>query len=200
MADEKEKWAECGQDELEEIDGKEESKEKETRGEQEGKVETKKPASELEKLMQENTNLINDLKRLAAEFENYQKRTEREKNESSGAGKGAVLKKLITLADEFEAAEAHMQRESESELRNGVRLLHKKLMTLLEEEGVEQMEYLGKRFDPDRCDAVELVDNEGEEGIVAKEMRKGYVYNGKVLRHAMVGVTKKPNNKEEKKE
>ncbi|MFH0817098.1 MAG: nucleotide exchange factor GrpE [Candidatus Micrarchaeota archaeon] len=183
---------ECGQDELERA---EQGKEQDISGNLEEKKECGEESG-LEKLKKENLELTNDLKRLQAEFENYQKRTEREKGEVSGRGRGVVLMKFISLADEFEAAETHMHTSGERELRNGIRLLHKKLENLLEEEGVIPIESLGKKFDPDRCDAVELVESEGEEGVVAKEMRKGYIYDGRVLRHAIVGVTKKPKGQE----
>jgi len=149
------------------------------------------------KLRAKNEELVNDLKRLQAEFENYQKRTDKEKAVWEEKGKRTVLMKLILLADEFEAAGAHMHQSSESELRSGIRLLQKKLLAVLEEEGVKPIECLGKKFDPGSCDAVEMVGTEGDEGIVAKEMRKGYVYNGSVLRHAMVGVSKKKEGESE---
>ncbi len=178
------------------VEGENQQKERAECGEGEDKVALETGESEAEGLKKENSELVNDLKRLQAEFENYQKRTEKEKGEASEKGRGAVLAKLIALADEFEAAEAHMHASSESELRNGIRLLHKKLEDLLEGEGVEPIVCLGKKFDPDRCDAVEMVESEGGEGVVAKEMRKGYIYNGRILRHAMVSVTRKPAEEE----
>jgi molecular chaperone GrpE len=148
---------------------------------------------EAEQLKAQNEELLSDLKRLAAEFENYQKRTEKEKESASERGKLQVLKKMISLADEFDAAITHMHTSSESELRSGIRLLQKKLLSVLEEEGVEPLECIGSKFDPDVCDAVEMVEDEGEEGVIVKEMRKGYKCKGVVLRHSMVGVTKKKN-------
>ncbi len=151
----------------------------------EGESETKIPKTK-------NEELVSDLKRLQAQFENYQKRVEKEKAEMRDSGKREVLVKLISLADEFDAACVHMHQSSESELRNGIRLLQKKLLSVLEGEGVREVECVGKKFSPDSCDAVELIPTEdGEDGVVLKEMRKGYSHNGKVLRHAMVGVSKK---------
>lgn len=155
-------------------------------------------SEDVSRLRAENEELVKTLKRLQAEFENYQKRMDKEKEEWDNRGRQAVLVKLITLADEFEAATAHMHKSSESELRNGIRLLQKKLLAVLDDEGVEEIECLGRKFDPDLCDAVEMVEDDGEDGIVAKEMRKGYSRNGKVIRHAMVGVTKKKNEGEAK--
>jgi len=157
-----------------------------------------KRENELSKLKSENEELVKTLKRLQAEFENYQKRVEKEKAGLEERGKQAMLAKMILLADEFEAASVHMHKSSESELRSGIRLLHKKLFSLLEEEGIKPIECIGRKFDPGSCDAVEVLEDEGEEGIVAKEMRKGYVRNGIVLRHAMVGVTKKKKEDESK--
>jgi molecular chaperone GrpE len=149
-----------------------------------------------------NEELVSDLKRLQAQFENYQKRVEKEKAQMRDSGKQEVLAKMVSLADEFDAACSHMHNSSESELRNGIRLLQKKLMSLLEDEGVKPIECIGRKFSQDSCDAVELVESgEGEDGIVVKEMRRGYSHNGKVLRHAMVGVTKvKGKTEDEKKQ
>ena len=159
-----------------------------------GEAEEARGENEIGKLKAENDELVAALKRLQAEFENYQKRADRERASSGERGKQEVLGKLIVLADEFEAAVQHMHRSSESELRNGIRLLQKKLASILEGEGVTGIECLGKKFDPDICDAVEVVEDDGPEGVVVKEMRKGYLRNGQVLRHAMVGVTKKTRN------
>ncbi len=157
-------------------------------------VEENKGENELENLRKENQVLMDDIKRIQADFENYRKRADKEVSSSEDSGKKKVLEKLIALADEFDAAIEHMHKSSESELRNGIRLLHKKLLSVLKDEGVEPLECIGKKFDSDTCDAVEVVDGEGEDGIVLKELRKGYSHRGTVLRHAMVSVSKKKIN------
>ncbi|MFH1448235.1 MAG: nucleotide exchange factor GrpE [Candidatus Micrarchaeota archaeon] len=157
-------------------------------------VAQEKDNGELEQLREENAELIDDAKRLQAEFENYQKRVDKERASDENKGKWMMLEKLMLLADEFDAAVSHMHSSSESELRNGIRLLHKKLLSLMKEEGVEPIDCVGKKFNSDICDAVEMVEDEGEEGIVLREMRKGYVHDGGVLRHPMVAVSKKKSD------
>ncbi|MFN7991347.1 MAG: nucleotide exchange factor GrpE [Candidatus Micrarchaeia archaeon] len=141
-------------------------------------AESEKKAGELEER----------LVRLAAEFDNFKKRSVRE-NEMLRENAGAeMLLKILPVVDEFEIAIGHIDKASAKEFKHGIELIYSKLQDLLRKEGVEQMRSLGERFDPYKHDA--LRSGDGEEGRIVEEIVKGYVYRGKVLRHAKVVVGK----------
>lgn len=134
------------------------------------------------------------LLRLQAEFENYKKRAAKE-NELIRENAGAeTLLKILPIVDEFEIAMGHMDKATHKEFRHGMELIYAKLRDFMKKEGVEEMKALGESFDPYRHDA--LRQGTGDEGKIIEVVVKGYMFRGKVLRHAkvVVGMGKEGND------
>lgn len=128
--------------------------------------------------------------RQMAEFENYRKRTEKEKTAMFEVGAKSVVEKMLPVVDNFERGLAAIpENEKESPFADGMNMIYKQLMTELEGIGVKPIEAVGKEFDPDFHNAVMQVENdELESGTVAQELQKGYMYRETVVRHSMVAV------------
>jgi len=156
----------------------------------------------LEKL-KEKANLSDDyydqLLRLRAEFDNYRKRINKEREEYQQAAREEVIYGLLGIIDNFERAiKAADETKSLKGVSEGVKLIHKQLSDFLSNYGVNAIEAEGKKFDPEYHEAVghEESDKHGED-IVAEEILKGYTFKDKVLRPSMVKVAKKKNNQKE---
>ena len=131
--------------------------------------------------------LTDRLKRNMAEFDNFRKRTEKEKASMYIIGAREIVEKILPVVDNFERGLA--QAPEEDAFAEGIRMIYKQLMTTLEELGVKQIEAVGKEFDPDFHNAVMHVeDEEAGENIVVEEFQKGYTYKDFVVRHSMVKV------------
>lgn len=159
----------------------EKSEEKES-----SKKEKKDPLKE--KLDELNDRLI----RQVAEFDNFRKRTDREKAQMFEQGQGSVLEKLLPIVDNFERGLAAVpEDEKDGAFADGMNKIYKQLTKQLEDLGVTPIEAVGKEFDPNLHNAVMQVESEEyESGIVAQELQKGYKFHDTVLRHSMVGVSK----------
>ncbi len=131
------------------------------------------------------------VKRQMAEFENFRKRTEREKQAMFETGAKSVLEKILPVIDNFERGFATVDPEDESDaFVSGMRMVYKQMMTELENIGVKPIEAVGCEFDPNLHNAVMQVESdEYESGVVAQELLKGYTYHDMVIRHSMVAVT-----------
>lgn len=148
--------------------------------------EAEKP-DELEQLRKENAELTDRLLRQLAEFDNFRKRTAREKEEIGVVAKSKCILEFLPVLDNFERA---MTSDcGDAEFRKGMELIFKSMQDVLKKLGVEEIEAEGKPFNPDLHYAVSTVENE-ELGAntVATVLQKGYQLNGKVIRHAMVAV------------
>ena len=150
------------------------------------KKEKKDPLKE--KLDELNDRLI----RQVAEFDNFRKRTDREKAQMFEQGQGSVLEKLLPIVDNFERGLAAVpEDEKDGAFADGMNKIYKQLTKQLEDLGVTPIEAVGKEFDPNLHNAVMQVESEEyESGIVAQELQKGYKFHDTVLRHSMVGVSK----------
>ncbi len=151
----------------------------------------KKNDKKLEALEGKNAELEDRVKRQMAEFENFRKRTEKEKASMFEMGAKSVIEKILPVVDNFERGLAAIPKEEEnSPFSEGMNMIYKQLMTELEGLGVKPIESVGKEFNPEFHNAVMQVENdEFEEGIVAQELQKGYMYRESVVRHSMVAVT-----------
>ena len=146
------------------------------------------------------SDLENQLKRVQAEFENYQKRTDKERQMLLSAGSAIMIEKLLPILDEMEIAVNAIHHEASiKEIKAGMEMLHKKFHSFLEKEGLQEMGSLGKTFDPYKHEAVKRVDG-GEDDKIVEVLKKGYMYKGGVLRHAMVVVSKKPSQEKKPEE
>ena len=130
--------------------------------------------------------------RQVAEFENFRKRTDKEKAQMFDQGASSVLEKMLPIVDNFERGLAAVPaEEKDSAFADGMNMIYKQLMKQMEDLGVTQIEAVGKEFDPNFHNAVMQVDSEEyEEGFVAQELQKGYMYRDTVLRHSMVAVSR----------
>ena len=134
--------------------------------------------------------LTDRVKRQMAEFENFRKRTEKEKAGMYAVGAKDVIEKILPVVDNFERGLATVPEESkEDPFVDGMNKVYRQLLTELENLGVKPIEAVGKEFDPNFHNAVMQVESdEYESGVVAQELQKGYTYHDMVVRHSMVGV------------
>ena len=128
--------------------------------------------------------------RQMAEFENFRKRTEKEKSTMYDMGAKSVIEKILPVIDNFERGLAALSDEEKTApFADGMDKVYKQMMNELTSIGVEPIEALGCEFNPDVHNAVMQVStDEYESGIVAQELQKGYKYHDTVVRHSMVGV------------
>ena len=134
--------------------------------------------------------LEDKVKRQLAEFDNFRKRTDKEKETMFEAGAKSVIEKLLPVVDNFERGIASLSEEElQSAQGSGMQMIYKQLMGELEKLDVKPIEAVGKEFDPELHNAVMQCESEEyESGIVAQELQKGYTYRDSVIRHSMVAV------------
>lgn len=134
--------------------------------------------------------LTDKLTRQMAEFDNYRKRTEKEKTAMYEIGAKDVVEKILPIVDNFERGlQSVAEEEKENPFVQGMDKIYKQMMTTLEEIGVKPIEAVGQEFDPDFHNAVmHIEDEEFGENIIAEEFQKGYTYRDSVVRHSMVKV------------
>ena len=130
------------------------------------------------------------VKRQLAEFDNYRKRTEKEKEAMFETGAKSVIEKLLPVVDNFERGLASIPEEEQGSAHaEGMQMIYKQLMGELEKLEVKPIEAVGKEFNPELHNAVmQCESDEYESGIVAQELQKGYTYRDSVIRHSMVSV------------
>jgi molecular chaperone GrpE len=156
----------------------------------EAQAEEKAPEGK-NKAMQDKVAALEDkVKRQMAEFDNFRKRTAKEKEQMFSMGERNVIEKMLPVVDNFERGLAAVpEEEKESPLASGMEMIYKQLFKQLEDLGVKPIEAVGKEFDPNYHNAVMQVESdEYESGVVAQEFLKGYTYHDTVIRHSMVGV------------
>src|SRR5699024_5112492 len=134
--------------------------------------------------------LTDRLTRQMAEFDNFRKRTEKEKSQMYEIGAKDIIEKILPVVDNFERGLSSMgEEEKATPFAEGMEKIYKQLMTTLDGIGVKPIEAVGKEFNPDFHNAVMHVeDEELGENIVAEEFQKGYMYRDSVVRHSMVKV------------
>ncbi len=142
------------------------------------------------KLQEKVDELEDRVKRQMAEFDNFRKRTEKEKSAMFETGAKSVVEKILPVVDNFERGLAGL---SEEEIRQpfaeGMNMVYKQLMAELEKLEVKPIEAVGCEFNPDLHNAVMQVESEEyASGIIAQELQKGYTYRDSVVRHSMVAV------------
>ena len=130
------------------------------------------------------------LVRQMAEFDNYRKRTDKEKKQNYEIGASDFVLKILPVVDNFERGLGAMtDADKESSFAQGIEMIYKQLITVLSDLGVTPIEAVGQEFDPNLHNAVMHAEDEGlGENIVAEEFQKGYKYKDTVLRHSMVKV------------
>ena len=162
----------------------------EEKAEKKGFGKSKKKDKEKEALKEKVTELEDKVVRQMAEFENFRKRTEKEKSAMFETGAKSVVEKILPVVDNFERGLATIpEADKGTPFAEGMTMIYKQLMTELENMGVKPIEAVGKEFDPNFHNAVMQVENdELESGTVAQELLKGYMYRDTVVRFSMVSV------------
>jgi molecular chaperone GrpE len=155
-------------------------------------TEQRDPAIELADLQKQRDDYYDRLLRKTAEFDNYRKRTERERLQLSEAAAADLIEELLPLVDDMERAlKAEGGSEGAEAIRRGVELIYKRLLDTLRKRGVKPLEALGQDFDPHFHQAVAYEPAEGRrDGEVIEVFRPGYMLGDRLLRPAMVKVAK----------
>ncbi len=181
--------AEISEEETEETEGegKKSWAEKKAAKKQEKKEKKDKTDAYKEQIAQ----LEDRVMRQMAEFENFRKRTEKEKQAMFETGAKSVVEKILPVVDNFERGLATVPEDKkEDPFVDGMNRIYKQFLTELENIGVKPIEAVGCEFDPNLHNAVMQVESEEyESGVVAQELQKGYTYRDSVVRHSMVAVT-----------
>ena len=156
-------------------------------GEEPEMLKKKKKKDKMEEKIEE---LEDRVKRQMAEFDNFRKRTEKEKSHMYEVGARDVIEKILPVVDNFERGLASVpEDQKENPVIVGMDKIYSQLMTTLTDLGVEPIEAVGEEFDPNYHNAVMHVeDEELGENVVAEEFLKGYMYKDTVIRHSMVKV------------
>ncbi len=195
-----EKSAEETTEEAEAEDAEEEASEEdpeEKASEEDPEEKAEKPKKKLfggkdkkkDKLQEQIDELKDKNLRQMAEFENYRRRTEKEKQAMFETGAKSVIEKLLPVVDNFERGLGALKEEEKGAFSDGMQMIYKQLMDELEKLEVKPIEAVGKEFDPNLHNAVMHVDDEElGENVVAEELQKGYMYRETVVRHSMVKV------------
>jgi len=149
--------------------------------------EKKEKANKLQEKVDE---LEDKVKRQMAEFDNFRKRSEKEKSAMFETGARSVVEKILPVVDNFERGLAGLsEEEMKQPFAEGMNMVYKQLMTELEKIEVKPIEAVGCEFNPEFHNAVMQVESEEyESGIIAQELQKGYTYRDSVVRHSMVAV------------
>lgn len=134
--------------------------------------------------------LQDKLKRQIAEFDNFRKRTDKEKSAMYEIGARDIIEKILPVLDNFERGLAAVPEDvKDSSFADGVAMIYKQFVKTLEDAGVEAIEAVGQQFDPNLHNAVMHIDDDAYgENEISQELQKGYKYRGTVVRHSMVQV------------
>lgn len=145
---------------------------------------------QIEELTAQTAELTDRVKRSMAEFDNYRKRTEKEKSAMFDMGAKSIIEKLLPIVDNFERGFSGLTEEQKGDaFVSGMDMVYKQLQKTLQELGVEPIDAVGKPFDPNLHNAVMHIEDENQgENVVVQEFQKGYLYRGSVVRHSMVQV------------
>ncbi|NQV09526.1 nucleotide exchange factor GrpE [Candidatus Woesearchaeota archaeon] len=133
--------------------------------------------------------LTEDLQRVQAEFENYRKRVDKEKQEFCNYAKEDIIKTLLPVVDNFRLGFKH--KANDEEFRKGVELIYAEFISILNNEGLKPIDALGQKFDPYKHEALLAEKSDKEENIVLEELQTGYTLKDKVIRPSRVKVSKK---------
>lgn len=150
----------------------------------------KEKKEKVNKLQEKVDELEDRVKRQMAEFDNFRKRSEKEKSAMFETGAKSVIEKILPVVDNFERGLAALsEEEMKQPFAEGMNMVYKQLITELEKLEVKPIEAVGCEFNPELHNAVMQVESEEyESGMVAQELQKGYTYRDSVVRHSMVAV------------
>ena len=165
------------------------------------KPKTKPEVQTLRKKLAEKEKEIEKLKTslayLQADFDNYRKYVEKEKQRIQSLANENLIRSILAVIDDFESALSSIK---DSDTKKGLGMIYSKLMRTLEEFGLKRIEALGKKFDPYYHEAVMSEESSEEDGTVLEELQRGYMLNSTVIRHSKVKIAKNKNHKNDKSE
>ena len=152
--------------------------------------ETKEEPKKGDKKDQQVQELNDKLMRTIAEFDNFRKRSEKEKSAMFEIGAKAIIEKILPVLDNFERGlDSISEEEKGSAFAQGIEQIYKQFVTVLDDAGVKVIETVGKEFDPNLHNAVMHIEDDSlGDNIIAEEFQKGYMYKESVVRHSMVKV------------
>jgi molecular chaperone GrpE len=154
------------------------------------------PNEQMEKLQAEKQELMNMLVRRQADFENYRKRTEKERHQDRHRGVEVLIDSILPVLDAFDRAIENADDSASAEYVKGFEMIRRQLSDALAKQGLKRIESVGKEFNPHFHHAIERVEtHQHPDGMVIGEMQPGYVFHEKVLRPAMVRVASQPDAK-----
>jgi molecular chaperone GrpE len=155
---------------------------------------------EVARLRAEKDELMQTMVRRQADFENYRKRVERERQEEGRRGVGRILEELVPVLDAYERALRAHEDPAYEEYRKGLELIYRQLWDTLARNGLERIAAAGKPFDPHFHQAIERVETrEHPDGSIVEVLQDGYIFHGRVLRPSIVRVAVDPQNTGEEK-
>lgn len=152
-------------------------------------------SAQYDELKKQYEEIKDTLQRVYAEFQNYRKRTDEEKQRFAELSNEDFVKRLLPIIDNFELALSH--KKCDDDFSKGIELIYAQFLQVLEDEGVRRILSSGK-FDPKLHEVLMAEESDKEEGVILEEFQKGYTLGGKVIRHSKVKISKK--KKEEKQE
>jgi molecular chaperone GrpE len=160
-----------------------------------GSVGNGSAAEQLQKLLAEKQELMNTLVRRQADFENYRKRIEKERQQERNRGVEGLIEQLLPILDAFDRALVGHDDLANADYRKGFEMIRGQLWSALAKQGLERVQSVGKEFDPHLHHAIENVETaDHAPGVVVGELQPGYLFHGRVLRPAMVRVSAAPAN------
>ncbi|MBU2590172.1 MAG: nucleotide exchange factor GrpE [Nanoarchaeota archaeon] len=133
---------------------------------------------------------INQTQRIQAEFENYKKRTEKEKELHTNYAKAGLIKELLPILDNFNEALKSIENHKDKDTFEGVKLIYNEFLKLMEKEGLQEIQVLNCKLDPFKHEVIQQRESEQEESIILEEIQKGYMFKDKVLRTSKVIISK----------
>lgn len=152
-----------------------------------GEDEILKKSKKIEELTEQLSAEKDKYLRVAAEYDNFRRRSLKDKEDAADKAKSAVIIEFLGVIDNFERALA--SESADESFRKGVEMIYNQYIEILKKQGVEEIEAMDKPFDPNIHSAVTQVTDENlGENVVCQVFQKGYIMNGKVIRHAMVAV------------
>jgi molecular chaperone GrpE len=152
----------------------------------------KSAQDELDKLRQDYADILDKYMRLHAEFDNFRKRSSKEKTEFVKFANEGLILELLSILDNFERGIRSAEQKKDFDLlHQGVDMISKQLHSLLEAKGLVRIKAVGQKFDPHQHEPMEVVESDEKDDVVIEEMQPGYLLNGRIIRPAKVKVARK---------
>jgi len=161
-------------------------------------TDNKKLKKELKEKKAEVEKYLDQLKWTTAEYENYKKKVEKEKENNLNSAKEDLIKKFLVIIDQLELSLENIKKTENSELIKGLEMVNQNMINILQKECVSGIKAIGEKFDPFKHEAMmQIADEKYENDTIIEEFQKGYIFQNKVIRCAKVKVVKNNVSKED---